>query len=305
MKSEKGLVLLNALQKKFNANQITFVEGPGGFPIVKIVNEAATAEICLLGAHVTSYIPAGGQDVLWMSPTAIFREGTGIRGGLPVCWPWFSRDVKDVQNPPSHGCVRTQLWDMASLVELGPDATTVTFTLDDTPETRAIWNHAFRLELKVTVGQSLTVELKSVNRDAAPVTFSDAFHTYFNIGDITRIAIDGFDGLPKVNKVGGTTRQVQSGPITFAGEVDEVYENFTGTAYIRDEAMGRTIVVEKKGSASSVVWNPWIEKSKTFKDFPPDGYKTMVCVECANALANAYVLQPGESATLTTRISVK
>lgn len=296
---------LEDLQKKFNSKNVNIIAGPGGYPLVKIANKAATADICLLGAHVTSYIPANGKDVLWMSPTAIYKEGTGLRGGIPVCWPWFSRDVKDVQNPPSHGCVRTRLWELASVCNEKDDSTVVTFTLNDNAETRSLWNHAFALELKVTVGTALEVALTSVNRDSEPVSFSDAFHTYFNIADISRISIEGFDGCAKVNKVGGTTRETRQGTIRFSGEVDEVYENFTGTAYIKDEVLNRTIVIEKSGSASEVVWNPWIEKSKTFKDFPADGYKTMVCVECANAMANAYVLKPGESAVLSTRISVK
>ncbi len=295
---------INELKSKFESRHVTIQAGCGGLPVVKIANAAATAEICLLGAHVMSYIPAGQQDVLWMSSEAIFAEGTALRGGIPVCWPWFSKHP-DIPEGPTHGCVRQWLWDIDSVCDGDDDSTRVTFALSDNAHSRAHWPYAFDVKLEVTIGNALELKLIQHNTDSRSVVLSNALHTYFNIGDVSRIRIEGFDGLQYVNKVGEIRTETRHGDIVIDREVDEVYQNCATPAYIHDAVFGRTIVIEKSGSQSAVVWNPWIAKSQRMSDFPNDGYKTMVCVETANAMDNAFELAPGETATLYTKIYVK
>lgn len=277
----------------------------GDLPILKIRNQAATAEISLAGGHVLSYIPTGERDLLWLSACSHFKTGTAIRGGIPVCWPWFGAAPADCPLQVGHGLARLQLWQLEHQTTPSPDLTTVTLRLDSSPKTLAIWPYAFCLRLQVSVGSQLTVALTTENRDNRPFTINQALHTYFSISDISRIAINGFDGQPFCDSVPGrtATKGIQTGPIHVTAETDLVFTDNSGPAEIIDDGWKRRICIEKSGSASAVVWNPWINKAKAMPDFGDNEYLTMVCIETCNTRNDARTLAPGTAHTLQASLS--
>jgi glucose-6-phosphate 1-epimerase len=180
---------LNSLYS--HAGWVTFTHKENGFPLALITTPDATAVITLYGAHLLSYRPhTDGRDVLFLSEKAIFQEGTPIRGGVPICWPWFgSRD-----HSPDHGVARSRMWSVIDSELLENDECALTFELTDTPQTYALWAHRFTLTLRVTVGKKLTMELTTHNDDTVPFTITQALHTYFSLHDITQTTIRGLEG---------------------------------------------------------------------------------------------------------------
>ena len=273
-----------------------------GAQFLTVKNQLAEAEICLAGAHVTKFRPAGQEELLWMSPLTGYGVGKKIRGGVPICWPWFS---KNTENPdlPMHGFIRTMLWRLDGVKELPDGSTEAVLSIRDSEESRALWNHKFQLFLTVNIGSALTLKLKTVNTGDQPFTIGQALHTYFRVGDIAAVSIDGFDGKSCLNKVGNDF--TQHGPIVIDKEVDEVFHDVPDGSVIHDTSLKRDIVITKGNSRTSVVWNPWIAKSKSMADFPDDGYLTMVCVETTNALEDVRVVQPGETLEMTTAYALR
>ena len=282
--------------------QLKFEAGAGGLPVAAIENEHATASVCLLGGHVLSCQPRGGEPVVWLSKQSRFEAGSPIRGGIPVCWPWFAAHPEDATKP-FHGFARLSLWSVLDAEGVEEGATCVRLRMGDNAETRALWPHAFSLEIAVTVGRELHVELTTRNLDPESVTCAAALHTYFHVGDIAQIAVHGLDGCRYREEAGGSG--VQCGPVTFSGEVDRLYQNTEATCTIEDPALGRRIRIAKEGSRSTVVWNPWAEKARRMPDFGDDEYPGMVCVETANARNDAITIAPHGAHTMKAVIATQ
>ena len=263
-----------------------------GLPAVYIENELAEAVVTLHGCHVVSFAPRGSREVLWVSGKSNFADGKPIRGGIPVCWPWFGG-----AGQPAHGLARLSSWIQTGAKENENGETVVNLAfVPATPE----YAHLLA-NMKITVGKSLTLELKTTNNGDSDFEMSEALHTYFSVSKIEQVSITGFDGVGYTDTL-DKTEKVQQGDITFTAETDRIYHT-ANAARIVDPEFCRTILVEKGGSNSSVVWNPWIEKSKKMADYGDEEYHEMVCVEAANAWSDAYTLKSGESHTLMTRIS--
>ncbi len=275
-----------------------------GLPAVQVENTAATAVISFLGAHVCSYIPAGQKEMLYLSPKSLFEVGQPIRGGVPICWPWFSKNADD-ESLPMHGIGRLMLWNLDSIAAADAATTVVTMSLDDTPESRTLWNHKFHAVVTLKIGRKLELSIKTTNTGSEPFPLSQAVHTYYRIGDITKISIDGFDGKSCLNKAVGGSDFTQHGPIRISAEFDSVWHDVSGTAVLHDEAEDRTVVIEKTNSNTGVVWNPWIDKCKALVDFPDDAYLTFVCIEATNALEDTRICAPGETFELTNTFYLK
>ncbi len=286
------------------ADHVSFAAGPGGLPVVMVRNAHASGTISLQGAHVTAFQPHGQAPVLWVSSQAVYATGKAIRGGIPICWPWFGPHPTD-PTKPDHGFVRARPWTVrgASVVEDG--ATEVRLGLSVDGDTRAIWPHAFDLELTVIVGPALRVALLARNTGSETFVCGGALHSYLAVGDVTSIAIDGLDGCEYVDKVDGGLTKVQEGAVTIDGETDRVYKETTTPCTIDDPALERRIVIVKEGSRSTVVWNPWRDKAQRMADFGDDEYTRMVCVEVANALDDTITLVPGDEHQLETTIGVE
>ncbi len=285
------------LNNKYGLSTVQFVDGPGGLVFAEIDNAGGAARICLQGAHVVTWKPkAQAEPVIWVSDMATFAPGKSIRGGVPICWPWFGPHATE-SGFPGHGFARTVLWEVTAATEHGA-TTELTLTLVDTEQTRAQWPHATRAELKVSVGERLGVSLATQNLGTEPILLGEALHTYLRIGDIGRIAVSGLEDTEYVDKVDGGARKRQAGAVEFSGEVDRVYLNTGGECVIRDPDLGRGIRIAKTGSQSTVVWTPWQDKALKMGDFGPGrsgqgGWREMVCVESGNALDNVITLAPG------------
>jgi glucose-6-phosphate 1-epimerase len=276
------------------------VAGAGGAPHLLLDSPGTHVELSLQGGHVLRYVRAGEPPLLWVSRAAIYAPGKAVRGGVPVCWPWFGPHPTD-PTKPQHGFARTVMWELRETGAEG-DLTWARLGLRDSAATHALWPHAFDLELAVRVGDRLDIAVTARNTGNAPFTCGGALHSYLAVGDVAQIKIDGLDGVRYLDKVGGG-EHTQAGPVTISGEVDRVYQGTTSTCTISDPAMGRRVVVEKAGSRTTVIWNPGIEKAHALKDFAEDEYTGMVCVEAVNAGDDTIEIAPWASHTLRTLIT--
>jgi glucose-6-phosphate 1-epimerase len=284
-------------------------ESGEALPSLAIVNRHARARIYLHGAHVASFRPTGEGEILWMSARSSFAAGKPIRGGVPICFPWFGPHAERA-DLPVHGLVRTLPWSLAAAEDLPDGGTRVRLTLGASAETRALWPHDFELAYTVTVGATLGLALdvrniEGRNVETAPFAFEEALHTYFDVADVRRCSIRGLEGARYRDKVGGGDDHAQAGAITFDGETDRVYRATTATCVVEDAVQGRRIVVDKSGSRTTVVWNPWVAKAARMPDFGDHEWPGMVCVETANAGTERISLAPGASHLMSARIGVR
>lgn len=286
------------------AGQLHFTTHPDGVIIAEINNTHAAAQVALQGGQVLTYQPHGAAPVLWLSPAARCLPGKSIRGGIPVCWPWFGPHPDD-SSKPGHGYVRTAPWQVRRSAATA-DATELVLGLLARPEYQALSEHAAQLdvELSVSIGAQLRVALTTRNTGTQNIPLSQALHTYFNVSDIAAVRVLGLEGCDYLDKVDGGLRKTQRDAITIAGEVDRIYLNTESDCLIDDPGLKRRIRIAHEGSRSTVVWNPWIAKAEKLGDMGPDGYRHMLCVENANAADDARELAPGAAHTLTAVISL-
>ncbi|MEW5944300.1 MAG: D-hexose-6-phosphate mutarotase [Pseudomonadota bacterium] len=296
---------LAALNSRFAlAGQLDFEEGPGGLAVARVSNPLGEAMISLSGGHVMTWRPQGQEPVLWLSGYAKFAPGKSIRGGVPICWPWFGPHEREA-GFPSHGFARTAPWTVESTEALPDGAARLTLTLQHSDATRSQWPHASSLQSVITVGRELRIDLVTRNLGNAPFVIGEALHTYFAVSDIRNAPIRGLEGCAFVDKVDGGRRKTQEGAIVIGSEVDRVYLDTAADCVIEDAGLKRLIRIRKEGSRSTVVWNPWVAKAEKMGDFGPEGYLGMVCVESANALDNAVTIAPGGEHVLTVRYSIE
>lgn len=292
------------LTTAFGRPGVTFVAGNGGLTKVRVDTSRCTGEMYLHGAHVTHFQPRGQSDVLWMSEQSVFADGKAIRGGVPICFPWFGPLASD-PNAPGHGWARTRPWSIAS-VDGDGDSDGDSDGTGDVTVTLRVAIDDFDLSYAVTFGKTLTMAITvSLASDAATrVTFEEALHTYFAVSDVRAIEIDGLQTARYIDKVDSATEKDASGAtIRFDGECDRVYLDTDATCVLHDGGRGRKITVAKTRSVNTVVWNPWIDKSKRMVDFGDDEWPGMVCIETANVGRTAITLLPGQSHTMTATIA--
>ena len=277
-----------------------------GGPVLRLTNDSGTALVALQGAQLFGWTPAGHDPVIWLSPVERLANPPAnpkpVRGGTPVCWPWFAAHPTDASKPP-HGFVRTRLWNI-DRAERSDSQLRVTFTTATTAPDKTLWPGQASLDFTVTLGEELTLDFTTHNTGADAFSLTQALHTYFAVSDISNVSVEGFDGQTYLDKLDANTRKQQAGPITFAAEVDRVYDVHEGWAAITDRGLKRRIEIAKSGSRSSVVWNPWIEKCNRLGDMGPDGYRGMVCVETCNAGADIVHILPRASHTLSATYEV-
>ncbi|GAC1437027.1 MAG: D-hexose-6-phosphate mutarotase [Chloroflexota bacterium] len=271
---------------------LSFEAGPGDLPVAAVQTPHAHARIALQGATVIGYQRRDHDPLLWVSRHSAYADDRAIRGGIPICWPWFGPHPTNTALP-SHGFARTRPWTLLGTAVAGDGSTEVRLGLRDQEATRALWPHAFALELVVVVGASLRVSLTARNTGSAAFTCGGALHTYFLVGDVTALTIDGLDGCAYVDQVDGHRAGVQHGPLTISGETDRVYQGTTAPCTFDDPVLRRRVTVAKSGSHSTVVWNPWHDKAARLPDMGDDEYPHMVCVEVANALDDVVTVAPG------------
>jgi len=281
--------------------RVTFLDGQGELPMLEISTPWSTAEIYLQGAHVTQFKKKHEPPLLFLSQCSRFVGGQPIRGGIPVIFPWFGQR----EGLGQHGFARIKPWDLKEFAP-APDGS-VSVRLRLPPCSEAAGFPPFTADYLVTVSQSLTLQLIITNQSKdAEFTFENCLHSYFEVGDVTAVSISGLKGVSYLDKVAGFVEQTEaSNALRIASEVDRIYQNTPGTVEIFDPRLGRRIRVEKQGSASTVLWNPWIAKSRQMPDFGDEEYERMICVESGNVGSNSLSVSPGASSTLTVKLSTE
>lgn len=290
-------ILPGRLRKFEIPGRVTFANGSGGLPKINLTTGRSTAEIYLHGAHITGFQKNGEPPLLFMSRLSQFAAGKAIRGGVPVCFPWFGPREGDV----IHGFARITEWNLVETAATPDGGVTVRFRLPSTAA-NAAWP-AYRAEFVVAVTDQLAMELIATNESAdRNFDFENCLHTYFAVGDIRDVSIAGLKGAHYLDKTDKNARKLESADaIRITAETNRVYPDTPGTVEIRDAKFRRTIRVDKSGSAATVVWNPWT--TQRMPDFDPAEHRQMVCVESGNVGQNKLSLAPGKTAGLKVVLS--
>jgi len=301
------LMTLDEVRSKYSSGPVKLVDGNGGLPMLQVRTPLAEADIYLHGSHITHFRPQGHDPVLFMSKSSNFAAGKPIRGGVPVCGPWFGAK-KDDSSAPGHGIFRLQSWSVQSISTLPHGDVEIALQLLQSDLSRKYWPYNFTIEHRIRIGKELSMSLTMKNTDSRTFTFDEALHTYFVVGDIKQVSVSGLKGVQYIDKAPDMQRLTQQeDPIRFTAETDRHYVKTTATTTIDDPspAMRRRITIAKFGSKSTVVWNPWIAKSKAMPDFGDDEWPGMLCVETANAADDQITLTPGQSHLMQAFISVE
>jgi glucose-6-phosphate 1-epimerase len=284
---------LDELNRRFAIpGAVTIDAGPGGLPRVNIKAPLAEAQIYLHGAHVTHFQARGQKPLLFLSSKSHFEANKPIRGGVPICFPWFGPRSGD-STAPIHGFARLLSWELAETKQLPDGSVNVALELRSSDATKATWPFDFVARYQVNAGKALELTLRVTNESKQPFTFEEALHTYLAVSDVRKISVDGLTNTRYIDKVDGAEQKTQTGAITIEGETDRVYLDTTGTTTVADPTWSRQIHIKKSGSNATVVWNPWIAKAKAMADFGDDEWPRMLCVETANAASNAITLASG------------
>jgi D-hexose-6-phosphate mutarotase len=293
---------IQSLTQQFGiAGKLGF-EMVGELIAVRVTTPIASATVALQGAQVMTWQPAGQQPVIWVSKLAKYVPDKSIRGGVPVCWPWFGPHASDASFP-GHGFARTVPWTLVATKALPDGRVRLEFELTQTDATRAQWPHASTVRNIIIVGEELEVALETTNTGKAPFELGQALHTYFVVGDIRKATVAGLEGCDYLDKVGGG-RKRQQGPVTFTQETDRIYLGTHGCCGVVDPVMDRTLLITSTGSRSTIVWNPWTEKAEKMGDFGAEGPWGMVCVETANAAEDVITLRAGETHCLSAQYRI-
>ena len=297
--------MIEELDERFGIpGAIRFEAGPGGFVRAVVATASAVGHVYLHGAHVTHHQPTGQEPLVFLSPASRFVSGKAIRGGVPVIFPWFGPRPGDT-SAPEHGFARTAEWSVESVARGDDESVAVVLRLDATDASRATWPHDFCIRHRVVFGRRLEMALEVESRSAEPFTFEEALHTYLLVGDVRQATISGLAGRTYIDKTDGMKRKVEgTAPLRLTGPTDRVYLDTPTACTIADPVLGRRLVVDKRGSATTVIWNPWSEKAKTMADLGGDAWSSMLCVETANAADNAVHLAPGEHHRLTALVGI-
>ena len=256
------------------------------------------------GAQVLTYQPHDQQPVIWLSEQAAYKKGQSVRGGVPVCWPWFgdlARNPEAIQQQhagaaaPAHGPVRGLDWQLQG-IDNDNQRVTLRFTLP--ANSLPVLPAGIELSLDVHMDERLSLTLTTRNGSDQPLAMSQALHTYFAVGDVHQTRLEGFDQTRYIETLENWEQRTQNGDITFAGETDRIYLDVPAHLSILDPLWNRRIHLASSGSRSAVVWNPWIDKAQRLSQFDDDAWTGMLCIETANVLDDAITLAPGAAHTM-------
>ncbi len=293
------------LNERFGiAGRVNFKEAPGGFVTAEMANDYGTASVALQGGHVMDWTPRDGRAVLWMSRAAVLAPGKSIRGGVPVCWPWFGSHAVNAAFP-AHGFARTSPWEVVATRSMPSGETRLVLRLVQNAAQGVQWPYLSQLEIGITLGPALAIDLITRNNSDEVIIIGEALHTYFAVSDVRRIVVQGLEGCCYLDKVDDGRRKRQAGAVRFDGEIDRVYLDTLADCLIDDPILRRRIRIAKLGSHSTVVWNPWHEKAAKMGDLGENGYLNMVCVESANAADNLVPVISGQEHRLSVVYSLE
>lgn len=295
--------LNNKFSFKTINNSLHFKTGEGDIPLIEITNEHASALISLQGAHLLSWKPNNQQEVIWLSNEASFSVGKSVRGGIPICWPWFGAHESSTTYP-AHGFARTVFWQVTNTALLENGDIEIYFKLEtnELPEKyQQMWPQNTTAEYIVTIGKILNIDLITTNNSDEDMTIGQALHTYFAVDNVSTTQVTGLEDKSYLDKTDNFKQKEQTGAIHINEEIDRIYLNTTDEITIEDTK--RKINIKKQGSASTVVWNPWKAVAEKMGDLGENGYLKMLCVESANAADDVRVVKAGESHKLSVTYS--
>jgi glucose-6-phosphate 1-epimerase len=294
---------LKELNRRFGIPDIARVcEGNGGLLRVDITGPQAHGEMYLHGAHVTSWRPAGSEEVLFVSSKSRWEEGQAIRGGIPVCFPWF-RGKADDPHAPAHGVVRTRSWQLYSMVE-NNGAVSVTMFIESDEQTRRWCPGDFRLAHRVTFASELKLELVCINTGKTPLRFEEALHTYNRVADVGSVRLQGLDRTDFLDNTDSNKKKTQLGDVIIASQTDSAFINTQTAVDLFDPNLRRRIGLKKTNSSTTVVWNPWQEGTRALRDLGDGEWKQFLCVEASNIMNAAVTVAPAQEHTISAVLSV-
>jgi glucose-6-phosphate 1-epimerase len=279
------------------------VEGNGGLPKVHVTSPKVVGEMYLHGAHVTSWKPADAEEVLFLSSQSRWEHGHAIRGGVPVCFPWFG-SKPDNPKAPVHGFVRTIGWQLESIAQVGGDAVTVSMITESNEDTKRWWPAEFRLVHRATFGRELSLELEVRNTGSTSLRFEEALHAYYRLGNVEKARVWGLDKIHYLDKTDSNRKNRQHGEIVVVSETDRVYLDSRDAVELEDPVLHRRTRVSKEHSLTTVVWNPWVQKARLLPDFADDEWIQMICIETSNVSDFAVDLGPCQQHTMKAHVRV-
>ncbi len=284
---------------------LRFEDTASGLTRAVITTPAGEASVFLQGAHVATWTPTGQHPVLYLSPRSEYRIGKSIRGGVPIVFPWFAARGNGLPGP-THGFARILPWNVEKTEVLDGGDVFLCLSLKPSGLTKNLGYDRFQLRFRVTVGTTLRLEFEIRNTSTEPLNVEEALHSYFAVSDVRQISVSGPQESEYIDRGDHSVRK-QGSPeaIRFSGETDRLYLNTENICTIEDPDWQRRIVIEKKGSQSTVVWNPWSEKAAALPDLGDDQWPHMVCVESANARDNAIVIPSQATHVLETTFRVE
>ena len=278
------------------------LEGNGGMPKVRISCAEAVGEMYLHGAHVTSWKPARGEEMLFLSSRSQWEQGHAIRGGIPICFPWFGTKIDDPK-APAHGFARTMTWQLESIVLVG-EAVMVSMSTESNEATMAWWPAQFRLLYRVTFGSELRLELVVMNTGTTWLHFEEALHAYHRVGNITQARVRGLEKVHYLDKTDSNRLKTQRGEIVIESETDRVYLDTIDAIELKDTALRRRTRVRKENSRTTVIWNPWTQKAHALSDLADDEWMHMICIETSNVSNCGVDLAPAHHHTLKALVTM-
>jgi glucose-6-phosphate 1-epimerase len=265
--------------------------GEGGLPCVQITSAVAAGQIYLHGAHVTSWRPKKADEALFLSSQSIWHDGKAIRGGVPICFPWFG-DKSDDPTAPAHGFVRTKAWTLDSIAN-AENVVTVTMSTASDDSTKRWWPADFHTVYRASFGADLKLELEVQNTGATAIRFEEALHAYFKVGDVRFARIGGLDAVHYLDKTDQYREKIQKGDVEITSETDRIYLETQSPLELLDPVLHHRIKVAKEYSHTTVIWNPWADKGKAMSDLGRDQWTQMLCIETSNVGESAVQLAPG------------
>jgi glucose-6-phosphate 1-epimerase len=285
---------LQELQSRFGHTPALTFDNDTGLIRGCLATARAQLEFFVHGAHLARFTPMGQKPWLFMSQEARFAADEPIRGGVPIVFPWFGNGV-DGKSSPAHGFARITPWELTG-VTIGEESM-LSFELVSSDRTRLEWGHDFRARYYVYFGDALTLSLEIENTDERAWSFEAALHTYLSVSDVRQATVEGLDGVSYLDSLTGQM-QTQRGDVTFQGETDRIYQQAPESLLLHDPGANRKLQISSNG-LSTIVWNPWVDKSRRMDDFGNDEWPEMLCIESGAVRSDQGYLRPGEAATLT------
>lgn len=266
-----------------------YPEGGKGLPLLKIETALCTAVISLQGAQLLSFKPTEGAELLWLSPKCQFESGASLRGGIPLCLPWFGVN-RDDPGKPKHGFARNSDWQLENLHQMADGGYELLFQLDSEPN--SLFDYAFRAQLRMTLGHTAGLDLTVINRDQRPFACSWALHSYFPVSDLDSVRVKGLAGRDYLDNLEAFARKRQTDDLAFVGEVDRVYPGVDNAL----EILGRPCIKVTHHQCPSVItWNPGAANAAKMADVGVGREQDFICVERGAVLDEQWHLAPGQS----------